>query len=341
MSHHHEFPESVRLLAHDCYVQAGEDIDAACSFFRELCPYPQPANVAEFIHYWVEALRTRYSLHTEAHGRVSKVTDGTVERCVELVWEGYSCEGQHLYPLNMKDAVANIPDLARILRETGLKESALWQRMRRLEPALRRRHLVFKAKLSDEQKLARWECAGRLRRRCLEELRRVFWIDSTTIYVVPKGFKALVPPGVDAVIESEIMPKDYKSAIVLRFYCCVNAVAGPVAFAWHTGSAGYKPAKQYWVSAAALVSSLALVVFCSPCVTWHLHSAPVGVCRRVIHKTHTGVLLRPINGCPHCFVPAVHVSVVQPHKAPPCCLDCPIKSAVPHELGPCLLPKSS
>jgi hypothetical protein len=253
MSPHHQFPESVRLLAYQCYTQAGEDIDAACSFFRELCPQPQPANTADFIHYWVEALQTRYSLRTEAHGRESTLTDGTVERCVELVWEGYWCEGQHLAPLDLKDALANIPELARILRETGLTERTLWKHMRRLEPALRRRHVVFKAKRTDAQKLARWECASRLRRLCVEELRRVFWIDSTSIYVVPKGFTALVPPGVDAVIESEVMPKDYKHAIVLRFYCCVNAVEGPVGFAWHTGSRGYTPAKQYWVSATALL----------------------------------------------------------------------------------------
>jgi hypothetical protein len=54
MSPQHKFPESACLLAYDCYMQAGEDIDAACSFFRELCPCRKPANVAEFIHYRVK-----------------------------------------------------------------------------------------------------------------------------------------------------------------------------------------------------------------------------------------------------------------------------------------------
>jgi hypothetical protein len=278
MSPHHHFPEHVRLLAIQCRMEMGGDMDAACSLFRDICPGTPPANVAEFINYWWDALTTRYSLLDEKHGRVSKLSDGIVERCLELLWEGYWCEGRHLAPLNLDDALANIPELARIREQAGLSVRTLWQHMKSAEPRLRQRLLAYKAKLSDAQRMDRWDTASRLRRYCLEELRRVVWIDATSVYVVPKGFKALVPPGADTVIEDDTMPKDYKHAIVLRFYCCVNAVVGPVAFAWHTGTTGFKPAKKYWVSAAVPASALSVVLFCNMCVTWPLDSRPIGVC---------------------------------------------------------------
>ena len=247
-----------RLFAIKAYIMADGDMDEACALFREMCPEDPPANVAQYIHYWWDALNSRYSLLDVPHGHQSTLTDGTVERCLELVWEGYWSEGYHLAPLHIKDALANIPELAALLEASGVSEETLWAHMRQLEPGLRRRHVVLKSRLTDAHKMARWEEASRLRRWRHTELRRVFWIDATSIHVLPKGYKALVPPDANFVIEDDRLAKDYKHAIVMRFYCCVNAVAGPVAFKFHTGTTKLKLPNKYMVSASAAVPTLAL-----------------------------------------------------------------------------------
>lgn len=269
----------MRLLAIKCYIQADEDIEEACARFREMCTGTPPANVSEFIHYWWEAFTSRYSLLDERHGRTPKVSDSIAEHCVQLVWEGYWSEGYHLAPLDFKDALEHIPALERIRRRLDVEADTLWQHMRRVAPGLQRRLLVFKAKLSNAHKMERWDLASKLRRYTVEELLRVFWIDATSIYVVPKGFSALVPPGASLVIEDERMPQDFRHAIVLRFYCCVNGVAGPVAIKFHTGTTKFKPPKKYMVSAGVPIWGRAFAVFCMAHVTWSLHPAPVRVCR--------------------------------------------------------------
>lgn len=242
-------PLHLRLLAIRCYILMEEDMHAACALFRDLCEEDErPANVAEFMHYWWDAMQSRYSLLDQAHGSAPHLSVDKAEEAVQLMWDGYECEGCHTIPLNVHDALANIPELESIWHKSGLSERAFGDRLKQVEPRLRQRLLVFKARRTPAQEMERWECASKLRRYHLEELRRVFWIDATTIYVVPTGFKALVPPGASVVIEDDRMPKDYRHAVVLRFYCCVNAVAGPVAIKFHTGTTKLKQAKKYWVS---------------------------------------------------------------------------------------------
>lgn len=272
-------PLHVRLLAIRCYLLVDEDMDAACALFRDLCsPEDRPANVAQFIHYWWNALSGRYSLLDLAHGNAPGLSIDEAERAVQLAWDGYWCEGYHLAPLNLRDALENIPELAAIKTKAGVAEQTLWKHMQEAEPGLRRRLLVYKTKLTDAQKMDRWDCASKLRRYRIEELRRVFWIDASHIYVVPTGYKALVPPDASLVIEDDRLPKDFRHAIVLRFYCCVNAVVGPVAFKFHTGTTKLKQDTKYLVSARAAILSSPICAFSGVGVTWSLNSAPIWIC---------------------------------------------------------------
>lgn len=78
--------------------------------------------MAQYIHYWWDALNSRYSLLDVPHGHQSTLSDGTVEWCLELERERWWSEGYHLAPLHLKDSLASIAEPGALRKALGAQK---------------------------------------------------------------------------------------------------------------------------------------------------------------------------------------------------------------------------
>jgi hypothetical protein len=242
-------------------VRPTEPIGLACALLRRWHPTDCPANPAQFVRGWYEALQERGSLLDTQHGRTSTIPTEEAERAAWLFWGGYVSEGEHVYCTSIEDGLENIPALEALRQEWDVSPATMLRHMKEAEPRLKKRREELRRKYTREEKLARLRRAIELRRGFRGRLHRIFWIDESHLYVVPTGQSVYAPPDACLVIEDERLVSDIMKVIKLRFYCVVNAVFGPVYMKFVTGTTGLKTGFQ--VGAAAIC-----VNACSACATY-------------------------------------------------------------------------
>lgn len=239
----------LRLTAVQCWWESKCDIRAAVALLKRRTPGVQHTNPARFIRIWVAAMEQRFSVATPSSpGRKSTIPPAAAERAVELVWQGYESEGQPRYFRSIQQALSRCRELAAIKKQYGVSARTLLRHMAAVEPALRRRRLAVKRLLSDENRQARRDICRRLLLWPVEQLQRVFWIDAATIYVVPKSQLVYAPPAAHMVVTDARLPSHSSNLLKLKFYICINAVAGAVALKFVTGTTDLEGDEEWLVS---------------------------------------------------------------------------------------------
>lgn len=258
--------------------RATEPIGLAVALLKKWHPTDAPRNTAQFIHCWWGALQERGSLLDIQHGRTSTIPPEEAERAAWLFWGGYVAEGVHVYPTSIRDGLNNIPALEALRRRWGVSPATMLAHMKKAEPRLKKRTEELRIQYTQAEKLARLHRAIELKRGFCTRMHRIFWIDESHIYIVPKGQRVYAPPEASLVLEDERLERDFRKVIKLRFYCVVNAVLGPVYMKFVTGTTGLKTG--YKVRSCQLCESMhmpaphiSLHFFCMP-----LHAGPLGVC---------------------------------------------------------------
>lgn len=239
----------LRLTAVQCWWESKCDIRAAVALLKQRTPGVRHSNPARFIRIWVAAMEQRFSVATPSSpGRKSTIPAAVAERAVELVWQGYESEGEHRYFRSIQQALSKCSKLAAIRQRYSVSAKTLLRHMAAVEPALRRRRLAVKRLLSEENRLARQEACRRLLLWPAEQLRRVFWIDAATVYVVPKSRLVYAPPHAHMVVTDARLPSHSTNLLKLKFYICINAVAGAVALKFVTGTTDLEGDEEWLVS---------------------------------------------------------------------------------------------
>lgn len=241
----------LRLSAIQCWYKCDDDIRAAVLLFKSRNPGLKKINYARFIRDAVRGLESRFSLHTPAStGRPATLPREKAELAVELLWKGYESEGQQRYYRSIDQAVRSNPGLKAICDEHDITPRTLLRAMVAAEPRCRRRRQVVKRLLSVELKKERRLACEKLLLWPVEQLCRTFWIDAATIYIVPKGMKVFAPPDADMVITDDRLPSHSSQLQKLRFYICINAILGPVAIKFVTGTSDLEDEVLWLVSRA-------------------------------------------------------------------------------------------
>jgi len=251
-----------RLAAVNCWAVAKHDasknkhqrITRAVALFKAECPDCNQKKPARYIQYWAEHLRLYGHLATRHGGGAEPaVPDADAEAAVELLYQGFEAEGQHLAFTSIGQALALCPALKAIQVRCGVTEGTLLRAIKRVRWSVRRRLLKLKNWLSPQHQAARLrDCNILVKDWPVERLRRVFWIDAATIIIKPHGMRVYLPPGCRALVFSDPrMPKHPSQIKKMKFYICVNAILGPVALVFVTGTSELEPAGNWLVSAAA------------------------------------------------------------------------------------------
>jgi hypothetical protein len=240
----------LRREASRCYDMCQQDYGLACVLFRKRNPDHDQSNVSEYIHTWVYAVDKRYTLHTpKSPGRKEKITEPQVKRAIRLLWEGYTVNGLQRYYSSIRDAATQCAGIRKILDDTGITKEHLLQRMKALDSRVRKTMQRIKRVLTDANKKQRCDDSRALLQWAVERLYQVFWVDAATIQIIPKDHMVYAPPGAPNVVEDPRLPSHSRKVPKLKFYICINAILGPVALEFVTGTTGLMTEEQWLVSA--------------------------------------------------------------------------------------------
>lgn len=227
----------LRHSAVACWYTSGENIRAAVQLFKERNTGSLPPNIARYIHTWVAAFQKQYSVHTPTSpGRPAKLKPEEAERAVEVLWRGFKALGQQRYYRTIEQAVHRSAELSAMCKKHEITPRTLLTHMMAVEPRCRRRLQAVKRLHTAENARQRREACQKLLGWPIDYLRRTFWIDAATIYIVPKSMKVLAPPGAQLVLTDDRLPTHSSKLQKLRFYICINAILGPVAIKFVTGT---------------------------------------------------------------------------------------------------------
>lgn len=214
-------------------------IAAASKLFRKLNPSSTLQQVARHIRYWRKHLWQRGTLaSTVSLGPAYQLPDEAAQEAVEVLYQGYVREGRQLAFTSIAEAIALSPRLQAILAQYDVKPETLRRRMKEVRPDVRRRLQRVKRLLSPETKAARLrDCTELLLKWPVDKLRRVFWVDASTIIIKPTGMMVYLPPGHPHLVISDArMPRHSSQIQKLKFYICINAILGPVSLEFITGT---------------------------------------------------------------------------------------------------------
>lgn len=227
----------LRKHAVHCFIKCGEKIQPAVALFNNERPQHGYSNPSRFIREaWALWDRTG-SVHTQHNqGRPRALSDEEAAAAVAVLWQGYEAEGQQRFYTSIEAACEHSVQLAATIAKHGIKPRTLLAAMQRVEPRCRRQLTVVKRPHSPENRRQRVRCCEQLSGRSLNRLQRTCWIDAATIWVVPKNMKVLAPPGAQLVLADARHPTHSTKVLKLRFYICVNALLGPVALRFITGT---------------------------------------------------------------------------------------------------------
>lgn len=254
-----------RLWAHDCYNQAVGELRARHRPYYETDVVSRAADLYIEQHGWNCGRKALLRfIHRNAvldparplrdkprPGVGPRMTDEECEQCIKELRAGYPVGG-HKELFRSLDHAASMPELCPTVaacRKRYCKESedGMWARLVRYDPGLRRYKQTPKHRLTPEEKRNRVRDSTWLLAKGKKYLRRIFFIDAKTIYVVAGGGYVIGHVAdrggtireVDQVYYYNCVTHS-KDLIRVEFYAMANYYGGVCGF-WATqGSTGAK-----------------------------------------------------------------------------------------------------
>lgn len=240
--------KALRNLAADCYVRANRNASEAAELLKaELNGKHTVPRPERFCRRWGERRLTTGGVEDAArYGRPKKLTKEWVDRCITALSHG--CEkvaatGTKRVPYRTwAQFCQNCPVAIECLEETGVTPAHLLRTCLATLPSLKRVKIQIKVWLKPEIKEQRVAAAARLLELPPAWFERVVWLDCKTMYINPTNFYAWVDTATmspnDLVKADKRCRARGKELVKLKFYIAVNALCGPVALVWVTGTTG-------------------------------------------------------------------------------------------------------
>ena len=261
-------PVSRRVAAVKAYYWAHGSLPLAAIFLGLLTGGAYHGNPHTFIPYWVNNFELRGNVHDKPPpGRPPHMDLDQAWECCYLIQAGYKLQtGEQRYFRSIRHAVSQCPRLKEILGSKHMSQQGALRSIKKICPELARRTLRFVRLLAPATKQARAAYAAHMlsmvtvtpdgvdATQLQRYLARFMWIDSKTVYVVPKDHLVYAPLNADMYIEDARLPRSRSQINKKNYYVVVNAVLGPVYFKVVTGTTGIRevdptyPAEGYLVS---------------------------------------------------------------------------------------------
>jgi transposase len=234
----------LRRFAAVAYVQANENIEEATRIFKEKISKTKHvvSRPDKFVATWGPRFsETGTVKNAPKAGRPHKLLREQLQHCCTVFKKGYNDNGKYKPFLSINHALACVQYLKTICNEYEILPKDLLAMMRRFDKNLKKRRLHFRGPFSQKIKQARVQIARTLYYKPKQYFDRVFWIDAKKIHVVPGGVSGWVDAAAeDYVIEDKRCTHGSASGKKMQFYCCVNAMVGPVCMVYVTGTTGLK-----------------------------------------------------------------------------------------------------
>lgn len=296
-----------RQRAVDAWYEAGRpplsSLAPAVTIFRSRLPAEDlPTNPSEFVHTWVKAWTTRFTVHSRSPPpRKSGIDDAAALEVVRILKDGYQQGHRHKCYRSLRQAAQRDGTIKEILKKNNDPEGkpftlcTLWRRLKQVDPTLTRKTLRYTYKLTAAHRNARAAYCARLSAMPEQErkryLARVVWIDSKTLFVVPRAMKVYAANVAQLLVQDPRVPASMKQAKKIHYYAAVNAALGAVYWNAATGTTPEKldtgrwwyPTRTHYRVSACLAASLAYELvhatnwqwgFCCTCATAHCTSQP-------------------------------------------------------------------
>lgn len=250
MQHLRPDKKFLRNLAADCYIRANcMATEAAELLIAEIDGKYSLARPAEFCRTWGQRrIATGAVEDAPRSGRPRKLTAAWIDQCITALSHGYirlETRGPKRVPFRSWAQFCQWSPVAMAcLQATGVTSAHLLRACQLSLPTLKRVKIYIRVWLAPATKAARVADATTLLAKHPDWFKAVVWVDAKTLYINPKSTYAWVntadmSPN-DLIREDRRYKARGKELVKLRFYLAVNALCGPVALIWTTGTTGLK-----------------------------------------------------------------------------------------------------
>lgn len=207
------------------------------------------AKAADYCRRWGQRrIATGGVMDAPRSGRPKQLTADWIDTCITALSHGYirlEARGPKRVPFRSWAQFCLWSPIARdCLRHTGVTSAHLLRACQLSLPTLKRVKIHIRVYLPPASKAARVADATWLLAKHPDWFKAVVWIDAKTLYINPRDTYAWVntadmSPN-DLIREDKRYKARGKELIKLRFYVAVNALCGPVALIWTTGTTGLR-----------------------------------------------------------------------------------------------------
>lgn len=235
--------EATRLAATTALALAGAKRKSApARELRALVPRSEfPANPAQFMHNWSDALKTRHNVRDAPRsGRLPKMPDAEADECLDLLFGGFNKGAGHFPFESVAQAAHKSKRLSALMAKYGYSVGSLWRRLKARDPTATPLLRRYYPRLSPQVKAARLAYCKRLLgkgTKLRQFLARVVWVDSKTQFLVPKPHYVYVRSGADAT--HPLAARSAHGGPKVVYYAAVNAVFGACWAQLCSGTTGY------------------------------------------------------------------------------------------------------
>lgn len=237
-----------RTAAVKAYVQSGADIKAAKAIFRQLRPRDNISRLDRFIRKWSSAFEKKGSVSDNGRsGRRLKIDDTTAAQLSAVFKAGYVCAAQTVHYTSVAQARQSNAAFKALLGPLKVGNRTVLAAMKRSDSGLCRRIVTIKKAFNAAEMRTRVSIANQ----CLSipdaHRLRCVYIDAKKLYLVPPKTMKVYMDKADADMDTVLEVPQMSKPACLTFYIAVNAILGPVALVFTSGTTDFTTKKVYTV----------------------------------------------------------------------------------------------
>ena len=241
--------ESLRLAAHEAWVQARGDYKTAMQLFKQHPSSSTCTRPGRFMLRWGKGFNSRLTFNDQRRsGRPRKLSAETVNRAAEVFTQGFTQDGNNQAFSSVNEAIELSAELKAIVSTHDMNPQTLLRNMQEAQPGLVKRTEDLKPPLTNRLKQLRMTACHRLLQHSDNYFQRIFWIDAKTMHIVPSARKVWVQSKAPLPVRTDPrLPRSGRDRRTLHFYAMVNWCVGSVAIRFVTGTSGLQHAHPYTV----------------------------------------------------------------------------------------------
>jgi hypothetical protein len=238
-----------RSIAADCYLQANEDAEVAAELLKDRLGARQtPCRPKIYCEFWGKRRLTTHNVaDAPRSGAPRRLSQQQIDVAITALSQGWLLLGANEATRkpysSWLDFCTNCPTASNILQSTGVHPRHLLRACKATLPTLKRAKIQLRVWLKPATKAERVSKSQTLLGMTDGWFQSVVWVDAKTLYISPKSAFAWINTA-DMMAHSMLVREDRRikpkpsQMVKIKFYIAVNAMYGPVAMVFTTGTTG-------------------------------------------------------------------------------------------------------